>query len=92
MEDLFNDKGLTRLTTDNPLVGLRVRIFDRCKYCNCAQATVGSSSGPHRARLLCEQCRAHRGWLKCETFNFISEAVEKFGKPTELIEIRRERP
>jgi hypothetical protein len=74
----------------SPLLGLKVKI-ERAKAC-CANpdiATIGRGAGPHAAKLTCESCGAHRGWLSKETASAIEAIIKKFGSPTEPIVFRR---
>jgi hypothetical protein len=85
--DLF---GATAPSTG--IVGLIVVPPSRCPSCSSPNATIGSSAGPHAARLTCIGCGRHRGWLSAESFGFIAEIANKFGRPTTPIVIRRPVP
>jgi hypothetical protein len=69
-------------------VGLAVILPRQCNNCSADTAIIGSSAGPHHARLNCTCCGAHCGWLSGATFNFLSDVIENFGRPIEPIEIR----
>jgi hypothetical protein len=69
-------------------VGLVVVPPKPCRDCGSDTVIIGSSAGPHHARLNCCGCGCHRGWLSGETFRFISGVIDNFGRPTEPIEIR----
>jgi hypothetical protein len=75
-------------TPSSSPVGLSVILPKRCADCGSGAAVVGSSRGPHHASLLCESCRCHRGWLSGETFRFLSDVIDNFGRPTEPVVIR----
>jgi hypothetical protein len=84
--DLFSD------TEHAPsgLVGLQVVMPSRqCRECHCRAFTIGAGSGPHKASVTCT-CGKHCGWISTESFNFISETVRLFGRPTEPIVVRME--
>jgi hypothetical protein len=82
--DLF---GVTVPSTG--ILGLIVVPPSRCPSCSSPNATLGWSAGPHAARLTCTGCGRHRGWLSAESFGFIAEIANKFGRPTTPIVIRR---
>jgi hypothetical protein len=69
------------------LVGLRVVMPTPCPHCQGTEATVGTGSGPHRTALMCI-CGRRCGGMDIESFNFISETVSRFGRPTEPIVVR----
>lgn len=77
-------------TAADPLLGLVVQLSDRCQ-CGSGHAVIGEGKGPHRASLFCSRCERHRGWMSNEAHAFVTEVVEKFGKPTTPITIRRNR-
>jgi hypothetical protein len=71
------------------LRGLAVQLSDRCRCCGSYDAVIGEGKGPHRAAFFCSRCERHRGWMANEAHAFVSEVVNKFGKPPTLIKIRR---
>jgi hypothetical protein len=81
----------------SPLFGLKVRIERKdaagnCDVtCQCGSriATLGSSAGPHEARITCDNCGTHRGWISREAANGILELIEHFGVPDTPIVFRR---
>ena len=44
--------------------------------------------GPHAASLICATCGVHCGWLSHVTHKFLTETINRFGRPTEPIVIR----
>jgi hypothetical protein len=84
--DMFSSTIATPLSSP---VGLAVILPKLCGSCGSDIATIGSSAGPHYARLKCECCGGHRGWLSGTTFKFLSDVIENFGRPNKAIEIRR---
>lgn len=48
-------------TSGPPIVGVVVTLNRPCAHCGDTTVTVGSSAGPHHARLNCIGCGA--GWL-----------------------------
>jgi hypothetical protein len=78
---------LSAAASSTSVVGLEV-ILPRACQCSETVATLGSSRGPHHASLVCTRCGVHRGWLSGETFRFLSDVIENFGRPIEPIEIR----
>src|SRR5262245_7737138 len=78
--DLFDST-----TTSTAVVGLMVA---RACRCGSIAATIGSSSGPHHARLVCAECGSFREWLPGAAFRFITEIVDRLGRPTEPFVIR----
>jgi hypothetical protein len=77
------------ISTSGSLVGLSVRIPDPCRSCGHDVAKIGPTVGPHFAGLRCTRCDRHRGWLSRIAHQFLVEVVNKFGRPTEPIAIRR---
>src|SRR5262249_8329481 len=76
--DLFG--GITMPSTS--IVGLMVVLEERpACACGSFEATIGASAGPHCASLLCAYCQRHRGWLSAETFSFVTEIADLFGRP-----------
>jgi hypothetical protein len=95
--DLFPDTVPAEPPPSSPLVGLKVRIVIRDEHgdcdvvCRCGSriATLGSSAGPHEARIKCDGCGTHRGWVGKETAHSILELIEHFGIPDNPIVFRR---
>jgi hypothetical protein len=78
----------------SPLAGLTIRLERKdhspvaCNNCGKVQATLGSSAGPHAARIFCPCCNNHRGWLGKHTAAFILEIVTHYGVPNDGIVVR----
>ena len=73
----------------DPLIGLAVHLpHDPC-FCGTAVAEIGAGRGPHSASLRCVVCDAHRGWLSRTTHQFLTEIINKFGRPETPIVIGR---
>jgi hypothetical protein len=68
------------------LFGLQVRLPDTCR-CGLMLALIEGGRGPHRAGLRCA-CGRHRGWVSVASYRFLTEIVDRFGRPAEPIEIR----
>ena len=73
---------------DNSPFGLRIEMPTPCLNCTRNVATIGPGKKPHRASLRCTACMRFRGWVSIETFNFITDLVRQFGRPTEPIVVR----
>jgi len=71
-----------------PIIGLRVQTSQDCRACGSNVATIGSSAGPHAARLNCSECGIHRGWMSAREAAFIAKIVSMFGCPTTPIVVR----
>ena len=66
-----------------PLLVVRLaRPIDHAKPC-CDNLTAvhPRPGGMHAAELRCANCKAHRGWLRKEAFEFLTEAVRRWGAP-----------
>jgi hypothetical protein len=74
-------------TPSSSPVGLDVILPGQCHDCGSDTAIIGSSAGPHSARLKCCGCGRHRGWLSASTFRFLSDVIDNFGRPTEPITV-----
>jgi hypothetical protein len=70
------------------LLGLEVKLPDKCPSCEGAVALIGTGSGPHKAALRCG-CGKHRGWVSNVSYAFLQKIVETFGRPTTPIAINR---
>jgi hypothetical protein len=86
-DDLF---GAASSTGANPIVGLTAKLRDRpCQKCGGVDATIESTGkGPHPGSLRCNDCGQFRGWLRKETYDFVTACIEEFGKPAKSITIR----
>ena len=80
------------MTDASLLAGLRIqpeRTKDvPCGVCGQTVVVVGKAAGPHVASLHCATCDRHRGWLPKTVADFLTEAISRFGSPTEAITIR----
>lgn len=76
-------------TSSSSPVSLAIILRRICCNCGHERATIGSSAGPHAARLNCCGCGDHRGWLSAATFKFLCDVIDNFGRPIEPIEIRQ---
>jgi len=70
------------------IIGLRVITQNQCPRCRCTAAKLGAGRGPHHASLMCV-CGRFLGWISQETFNFVTEVVQRFGRPTEPIRVQQ---
>lgn len=70
------------------MIGVAITLPEHCPRCNGQRATIGTGRGPHKASIMC-LCGRHLGWMSHEAFEFVSETVRRFGKPTSPITIRR---
>jgi hypothetical protein len=68
------------------LLGLTVQLPDLCR-CGSSLASIEAGRGPHHAGLRCA-CGRHRGWVSGASHKFLTEAVKRFGRFTEPIQIR----
>lgn len=74
----------------NPLHGSSVQLSDTCQ-CGSCDVVIGEGKGAHRAAFFCSQCDRHRGWMANEVHSFVVQVIQKFGKSTTPIRIRRKR-
>jgi hypothetical protein len=74
------------------LVGLRVLHWGECRNCGSNHGTLGSSSGPHCASVICTNCGCHLAWLARESADFIKSVIDNFGRPTAPIVVRNKPP
>jgi hypothetical protein len=73
----------------DPVIGLAVRMpHDPCR-CGATAAEIGAGRGAHSPSLRCFACGAHRGWISHATHKFLTEIVDKFGRPETPIVIQR---
>ena len=81
-------------TSTNPVVGLTTTLPDRpCKQCGSVSAVIESTGrAMHHGSLRCCDCGQHRGWLRKETYDFLTASIKQFGKPAEPITIRTYQP
>jgi hypothetical protein len=68
--------------------GLSVQMPSVC-HCDAVLAVIGPGKGPHAAALHCAKCDVHRGWVSHSTHQFLIKLIDKCGRPTEPIVIRR---
>ena len=73
----------------SPIVGLRVQTSQGCRACGNNLAIIGSSAGPHAARLNCAECSMHAGWLGRREVAFITRIATTFGCPLTPIIFRQ---
>jgi hypothetical protein len=71
-----------------PLLVRLDRQIDRDKPCCNNVAVVGPGKAQHAAELRCASCDAHRGWLRREALNFLTDLSQRFGAPAEPITLR----
>jgi hypothetical protein len=73
----------------NPITSaLRVRLDQPLKTCCRNVAIVAPGKGPHAAELRCAGCDAHRGWLRREALDFLTDLSQRFGAPAEPMILR----
>jgi hypothetical protein len=78
----------TGIKKDRALLGLSITLPEQCPACHGHDAVIGASHGPYKISIMCA-CGRHLGWLSVESFNFLTEIVRCFGRPTEPICVRR---
>ena len=71
------------------VIGLRVQTPQGCRACGGNLAIIGSSAGPHAARLNCAECSMHAGWLGRREVDFITRISATFGRPLAPIILRQ---
>jgi hypothetical protein len=73
-------------TSNNPIVGLSATLPDRpCGQCGSINVTIESTGrAMHHGSLRCS-CGQFRGWLRKETYEFVTKTIKQRGKPTEPI-------
>jgi hypothetical protein len=76
----------------SPIIGLRVQTPQGCRACGGNLAIIGSSAGPHAARLNCAECSMHAGWLGRREVDFITRIVATFGCPLTPIILQQRSP
>jgi len=79
--DFFSSPSSAPSSALSPIVGLKVRMPQRCR-CGSHIATIGSSSGPHEHRLDCARCGTWCRWLGARDAAFITKIASTFGCPT----------
>lgn len=72
------------------LNGLEVRMPSACSKCGCVTAHIQTEA--KRRSLRCASCRTHLGWVSYAAERFLQKVVERFGRPTKVIEIHSNRP
>jgi len=85
--DFFSSPSSAPSSALSPIVGLKVRMPQRCR-CGSHIATIGSSSGPHEHRLDCARCGTWCRWLGARDAAFITKIASTFGCPTTPIVVR----
>ena len=73
----------------NPLAGVHVKLGRRCECGADTLCIVGATSKIHAAMLACPHCNRNAGWLSKDAASFIISVIEKFGRPTEPVVVRR---
>ena len=73
----------------NPLAGIHVKLGRRCECGADTLCIVGATSKIHAALLACPHCNRSAGWLSKEAAGFIAAIIEKFGRPTEPVMVRK---
>jgi hypothetical protein len=61
------------------LLGLEVKLQDKCPSCERKVALVGPGRAMHKAALHC-RCGKHRGWVSNASYAFLLKVVETFGR------------
>ena len=70
-------------------VGLLVQLQRPFEQVCCKGLTViGSSTRVHAASLHCADCGKHRGWLPHNVAAAITDIIDRFGRPTEPINLK----
>jgi hypothetical protein len=72
----------------SPIIEFWVQMPRGCRACGSNVAIVGSSCGPHAARLTCTECGIHAGWMGAREVAFITKIATTFGRPTTPIVAR----
>jgi hypothetical protein len=70
----------------DPLVRL-ARPIDQTNPCCENIATIRARTGVHAAELRCTGCGKHRGWLRREAFEFLTEGARRWAVP-EILTLR----
>jgi hypothetical protein len=81
--DLFTSPTVT--STSTSITGLSVQLDRRCRRCGSCISIIGSSRGPHFAALNCADCGVHTGWLPRVSLPFLSDTIDRFGRPNKPI-------
>jgi hypothetical protein len=75
-------------TPSTSALGLLVTLQRAC-CCGSITGAVGSSCGPHAARLVCAQCGRFNIWLSAERAGFIDSVIDTVGdRPSAPILLR----
>jgi hypothetical protein len=73
--------------TSTSVAGLVITLPRACATCGAVDATIGASKAMHHAQINCSECNRHRGWLRGETYGFITSVIDTFGRPTDPITV-----
>jgi hypothetical protein len=65
-------------TPSTSALGLLVALPRACA-CGSGTGVVGSSCGPHAAKLVCAQCGRFSLWLSAERVSFVNSAIDTVG-------------
>jgi hypothetical protein len=65
-------------TPSTSALGLLVALPRACQ-CGSTVAAVGSSCGPHAAKLVCAQCGRFNIWLSAERAGFLNSVIDTVG-------------
>jgi hypothetical protein len=68
------------------IIGLAVHVDRHC-CCGATIAVIIPGKGPHLTGLQCPECDQFRQWLPRAVFEFLTELVGTFGRPSEPIHI-----
>jgi hypothetical protein len=76
------------------LYGVEVKIESTTARPCCSRSGIAvlgysAGNGMHAASITCSNCGQHRGWLSRETARQVEEVIQRFGRPSEPIIIRR---
>jgi hypothetical protein len=70
------------------LIGLEVKLPDKCPSCERHVALIGPGVAMHKAALRCV-CGRHRGWVSNVSYAFLQKIISTFGRPGTPIAIQR---
>jgi hypothetical protein len=75
-------------TPSTSALGLLVTLPRACQ-CGSTTGAVGSSAGPHHARVVCGQCGRFHSWLPATAIAGINEQIDHIGgRPSQPIILR----
>jgi hypothetical protein len=78
-------------TPSTSALGLLVALPRACQ-CGSGTGVVGSSAGPHAAKVVCAQCGRFNMWLSTERTSFINSVIDTVGgRPAAPIILRHSR-